>query len=160
MKTTIILIAIAALAGPALAADVVRTRDAQSVGAPVQIRPTPASLRQQLAAVAERLELSAKDRYWNRKYDDAVTFYHLLIKAGRAEYDDLYNLACCYARLGKVAPAAKYLGMSVQGGFTDVRHIIADPDFEGIRDTPAFKAVVDGLIADQARAAVDGSPRQ
>lgn len=151
---TIILIAVAALAGQALATDCDRSRDALDRGDRSLAQQTAVPLRQQLAAVAEQLELSAKDRYWNRRYDDAVQLYHLLIKAGRAEYDDLYNLACCYARVGKTAAAAKYLRLSVEGGFTDVGHIITDPDFDGVKDTPAFKAVIDELIGAQAQAAV------
>ncbi len=153
MKTaTILLIAATLLAGQALAAERSQPADAMNLVNPAPDRHPVAPLRQQLSATAERLELSAKDSYWNRRYLEAVTFYRLLIKAGRAEYDDLYNLACCYARLGKSAPAAKYLSMSVQGGFKDVRHIVSDPDFDGIRDAPAFKAVVDGLIGAQAQA--------
>lgn len=157
MKTVImLLIAATLLGGQALAAGSSQPADAMNLVSPAPDRHPAAPLRQRLSAAAERLELSAKDSYWNRRYREAVTFYRLLIQAGRAEYDDLYNLACCYARLGKAAPAAKYLGMAVQGGFTDVRHIVSDPDFESVRDTPAFKAVVDGLIGAQAQAMTAG----
>ncbi len=147
MKRFLFTIVIAALAaGMALAAT---ANETARIARPANVhseRMLPAPLQQRLAPLAEQLELQAKDDYWNGRFPQAIRMYHLLIKAGRCQYDDLYNLACCYARIGNAANAAKYLLLSVQAGFNDVGHLQADPDFDAVREAPCFRSVVDAII--------------
>jgi hypothetical protein len=147
MKRYIFTIAIAALSAVmALAATASETgRIARPTNVSAE-RILPPPLQQRLAPLADQLELQAKDAYWNQRYRQAIMKYHLLDKAGRCQYDDLYNLACCYARIGNAVNAAKYLLLSVQAGFNDIGHLQADPDFDAVRESPCFRSAVDAII--------------
>ena len=106
--------------------------------------PSTVTLCQRMACISEKLEMTAKVYYWEKNYQKAVEFYKLLLKAGKSEFDDLYNLACCYGQLGNEKQAAKYLKLAVEDGFTDIDHIKTDPDFEKVKDSPKFiKALSD-----------------
>jgi len=97
------------------------------------------TLCQRLSSIAEKLEMSAKASYWKKEYRTAIDFYHLLLKAGKSEFDDLYNLACCYGQMGDDKRAAKYLKLAVEEGFTSIDHIKSDPDFEKVKNSPKFQ---------------------
>lgn len=102
---------------------------------------------QQLACIADKLEISAKVSFWEKNYRDAITFYHLLLKAGKSEFDDLYNLACCYGQTGNSKKAAQYLKLAVDEGFSDLDHIKSDSDFEKVKDSQEFKKAFEKISA-------------
>ncbi|MEW5818378.1 MAG: hypothetical protein AB1798_23690 [Spirochaetota bacterium] len=106
-----------------------------------------ATICQSLGCIADRLELSAKVSYWKKDYLKAIDFYHLLFKAGKNDFDDLYNLACCYGQVGDEKRAAKYLKLAVEEGFTDINHIKSDSDFEKVKNSPKFKEVMSEIAA-------------
>jgi tetratricopeptide (TPR) repeat protein len=82
---------------------------------------------------------------------------------------NLYNVACCYAlcvpavgagkpadaltaeeraaRADYTARALKELRAAVDHGFRDVAHIESDPDFDGLRQEPGYRAIVAELKA-------------
>jgi tetratricopeptide (TPR) repeat protein len=99
----------------------------------------------QLSCLAEKIEIWAKANYWAKDYKEAVKYYHLLLKAGRCEFDDLYNLACSYAQMGNEKQAVKYLKLAISDGFKDIDHIMSDPDFEKIKDSPKFISAISKL---------------
>jgi hypothetical protein len=146
MKTTILTVLLAALmAGIIFGA----TRDdpptVPSQARPELLRETQATARDQLSAKAEQLALNARNAYWQGNYRASAGFYHMLVKSGRAGCNDLYNLACCYGRLGDAKQAAKYLCLSSENGFDNAEHIRNDPDFQSVRDAPMFKKALEKL---------------
>jgi non-specific serine/threonine protein kinase len=56
----------------------------------------------------------------------------------------LYNAACMYARSGQRERAFETLAACLKGGWGNRDWIAHDPDFDGIRDDPRFKAVLEG----------------
>lgn len=146
MKTTMLLVLLTALmAGIIFGA----TRDDLST-VPSQartelLREPPGTVREQLSGKADQLALSARNAYCQGDYRASANYYHMLVKSGRAGCNDLYNLACCYGRLGDVKQAAKYLCLSAEEGFDNTEHIRNDPDFQTVRDTPLFKKALEKL---------------
>ena len=56
-----------------------------------------------------------------------------------------YNLCCTYALTENKALAMKYLGKSIEAGYTDYSHLQSDKDLIGIRNDPAFKTLTEPL---------------
>jgi len=56
-----------------------------------------------------------------------------------------YNLACVLARNGKKDEALTTLAEAVALGFTNLDHIMKDPDLESLRDDPAYKKIIEDL---------------
>lgn len=97
---------------------------------------------------------------WVKKGDEAVRkgdykgaavcyLTYLMRNAKNARV--IYNLACCYARMGQAEPAAQLLKRAVAAGFTDLNLIRKDADFEKVRNTPAFQEAenaVNTMMAD------------
>src|SRR5215471_16860485 len=54
----------------------------------------------------------------------------------------LYNLACCESLAGRPADAIEHLRRSIELSENLRGHAEGDPDFDGIRDEPAFKELV------------------
>lgn len=59
-----------------------------------------------------------------------------------------YNLACTYARWGRIDEAFEHLEASVKRGFTDATHIREDPDLTSLHDDPRFGALLERLAAE------------
>lgn len=115
------------------------------------LREAPISVQEQLSAKAGELAQGARNAYWQGDYKLAAQYYHLVIRAGRGCCNDLYNLACCYGRLGDSKLAARYLTRSVEAGFSDTELIRMDPDFQGIKDVPRFREIVEKLTREISR---------
>ncbi len=60
---------------------------------------------------------------------------------------DLYNLACCRALLGRPAAALDALEQSVEEGpgFIGIEHLLEDPDLASLRGEPRWRALIDRL---------------
>jgi hypothetical protein len=60
---------------------------------------------------------------------------------------DLYNLACCRALLGRPAAALDALEQSVEEGpgFIGIEHLLEDPDLASLRGEARWKALVERL---------------
>jgi tetratricopeptide (TPR) repeat protein len=56
-----------------------------------------------------------------------------------------YNLACTYARWGKVDEALDHLEQAIRFGFDDVSHMEQDPDLDNLRAHPRYRAMIEGL---------------
>ncbi|MEX0710980.1 MAG: hypothetical protein WD278_01440 [Pirellulales bacterium] len=53
-----------------------------------------------------------------------------------------YNLACSLAMVGARDEAIAALRSAFELGYCDFEHLEADPDLEGLRHSPAFRALV------------------
>jgi len=62
-----------------------------------------------------------------------------------------YNLACTYARWGKIDLAFEHLERAIELGFDDVTHMESDSDLENLRDDPRFRQLLDGIEASRSR---------
>lgn len=58
-----------------------------------------------------------------------------------------YNLACTYARWGRIDPALEHLKRAVEHGFDDATHMEKDPDLDPLRQDPRFREIMAGLQA-------------
>jgi predicted esterase len=56
-----------------------------------------------------------------------------------------YNQACCLSLLGRKEEAIKALSRSMDLGWLDVDHMKMDKDLDPIRESPEYKALIDGL---------------
>ncbi|OGF01634.1 MAG: hypothetical protein A2024_05495 [Candidatus Edwardsbacteria bacterium GWF2_54_11] len=146
-KTTLLVVSLFTLAGISLGITRERVIDKKDNMLHVDKTIQTQTLCQRLACIADKLEISAKVSFWKKNYQDAITFYHLLLKTGKSEFDDLYNLACCYGQLGDDKQAAKYLKLAVEEGFTDINHIKSDSDFEKVKNSPKFQKIMAEIIA-------------
>jgi len=57
----------------------------------------------------------------------------------------LYNLACAESLLKNGERALKVLQQAVHHGYSNLSHLQKDPDFDNIRETPQFSAIVNSL---------------
>jgi len=53
-----------------------------------------------------------------------------------------YNLACCYAKLGKPSESVASLRSAFRSGFDDWKTVRTDPDMESVRGTPEYEALL------------------
>ncbi|MCF7920415.1 MAG: hypothetical protein K9N06_10945 [Candidatus Cloacimonetes bacterium] len=91
--------------------------------------------------------------YWNNgweayqagEYEKAAEAYLEGLHYDITNGSNIYNLACCYGLLGNEKLAAKFLQYSIKNGFENYEHITNDPDFDKVKDSQEFKAVVDSL---------------
>jgi len=98
-----------------------------------------------LSTNVDSLEKVAFTHYQNKEYEKAIKNYLCLLQYDINNSNNIYNLACCYALLGKPEFAAKYLEISYKKGFSDYEHIKKDPDFEKVRKDSIFDATMYNL---------------
>lgn len=77
----------------------------------------------------------------------AARFYLFYLSRNPRDSRVLYNLACCYARLGQAATAVQVLRHALGAGFAELALLERDPDFTSVRDTREFRALVADLPA-------------
>jgi len=105
--------------------------------------------------IEERLELNPDDaRAWNLGAGTLATqgeterALEFARKSVAIDPDDpmlLYNIACTYARLGRTDDSLTTLERAVDKGYGHKDWVEHDPDFDSIRDTPRFQAIVEGM---------------
>jgi serine/threonine protein kinase/Flp pilus assembly protein TadD len=111
--------------------------------------------RHAVKLIEERLELNPDDaRAWNLgaatlgtlgETEKALEFAR---KSVAIDPDDpmlLYNVACTYSVLGQTEDALNTLEHAVDKGYGHKDWVSHDPDFASIRDTPRFKAILEGM---------------
>ncbi|MDP8314018.1 MAG: alpha/beta hydrolase-fold protein [Candidatus Celaenobacter antarcticus] len=87
----------------------------------------------------------AYQNYNDSNFENAAKFYLAYLSYQNSDANSIYNLACCYGLLGKDSLATSYLKRSYTAGFDDVQHIKGDPDFDGVKDSPIFAALIDSI---------------
>jgi len=99
----------------------------------------------------------AWEAYQEKNYSDAAKYYIAYLKHDFQNAKATYNLACCYGLLGKDDLAAKSLERAFKAGFTDLNHIMIDTDFDKVKESEAFKAVIDGIKKKKLENQKDGA---
>lgn len=94
---------------------------------------------------SDSLFVLADSAYRAGDYQLSASLYLEGLRAKPWNSGSIYNLACCYGLLGRAGLAATYLERSWKAGFDDIGHIMWDPDFDPVRNDPAFSAMVDSL---------------
>lgn len=95
------------------------------------------------------------DEYWQKgwtayqagEYEKAADIYLEGLQYDITNGGNIYNLACCYGLLGNARLAARFLQFSIRNGFENYEHILKDPDFDKVRDSVEYTAVVDSLAS-------------
>ena len=65
-----------------------------------------------------------------------------------------YNLACTFARLGRIEAAFETLDHALKLGYRRLRRLVSDPDLRPLRDDPRFQRILrDAMRAVPRRAA-------
>ncbi len=76
-------------------------------------------------------------------YVEAVAVQTRVLGADHpATLDTIYSLACLQAVRGKRAEALSYLNLAVENGWSDVEHIVQDPDLSSLHGDPEFDAIL------------------
>lgn len=96
----------------------------------------------------------AYEAYQEGDYETSAKYYLAYLHYNTDDGGSIYNLACCYGLMGNAELAGKYLIRSIKAGFDDIEHVKNDPDFNPVRESELFAAVMDSLvmIADAAKA--------
>lgn len=98
----------------------------------------------------------AETAYRAGRIEEAARLYLTYLRSDIYDGRAIYNLACCYGRLGKADLAARYLRRAYDAGFTDVEFASGDPDFDGVREAEPFARTFAEL---QAEVEIGGDAR-
>ncbi len=77
-----------------------------------------------------------------QQYEEAARHYLYTLQFDPGDARLIYNLACCYARLGKAALAMRYLRRALDGGFNAYDVLVSDPDLAPLRGHPGFDTLM------------------
>ena len=77
------------------------------------------------------------------EYAEAADRGRELVEAHPQYAGLLYNLACCESLTGRTGDALEHLGLSIERSEESRAYAKDDPDFDPIRDEPAFKALIE-----------------
>ena len=75
-------------------------------------------------------------------YAEAADRGRELIKAHPEYHGLLYNVACCESLAGRTADAIEHLRLAIERSASCASLAANDPDFDPIREDPAFKELV------------------
>ncbi|KAH7446273.1 hypothetical protein KP509_01G049500 [Ceratopteris richardii] len=93
----------------------------------------------------EDLEAGLK-LYKSGKYKDALEMFDSVLGAKpelKEEAVANYNIACCYSKLNEVEAGLSALEAAMEAGFEDYKTVRTDPDLSNLRESPAFKPLID-----------------
>ncbi len=91
-----------------------------------------------LRALSEQL---AKKRLYHR----SLAVDARLVELRPDDWIVRYNLACALALHGHLERSLDQLTQAIQHGYRDFAHMEVDPDLEGVRQTAAYRALVEKL---------------
>jgi serine/threonine protein kinase/Flp pilus assembly protein TadD len=108
-----------------------------------------------LRLIEERLALNPDDaRAWNlgsgvlialNEVDRGIKFLETSVAIDPDDPQLLYNVACTYAVLGQPEKALSTLEHAIDKGYGHKDWLMHDPDFESIRETPRFQAILEAM---------------
>jgi len=112
--------------------------------------------------VADRFlsqEREAFGHFERKDHAKAVEAFEAQIAIFKDNPRPYYNIACCYALQGEADRAATWLRLAIDHGWRDAEWLANDSDFDGIRETDAYRACWREL-ADARRADPPAMPRR
>jgi hypothetical protein len=77
---------------------------------------------------------------------EALAWYKQALAIDPDFGDAWYNLACVHALRGEPALALRYLQIAAVNGYATAEGIEGDPDLEGLRGEPAYRALVEAKL--------------
>jgi phospholipase/carboxylesterase len=112
-----------------------------------------------VAASPEQLEQRALDAMQEGEYSKAVGLLEKVLELRPGLARALYNLACCYSRMGELDQAALRLEAAYAAGMSDPELPRTDPDLEALRATRKGRALVERLASEaEKRRRIRGVP--
>lgn len=76
------------------------------------------------------------------RYEDALAINLRLIEIAPLDPIAHYNLACSQSRTGRLEDALKSLVRAVRHGYSEIDHLMQDPDMEDVRSHPVFPEIL------------------
>ena len=101
----------------------------------------PGSVRAQTDDVGELIDKMVA-AYEAEDWPTALEYGQKLVSLEPQSSMHPYNMACVYARSGESEKALKWLGRSVELGFSDGELLRSDADLDSLRDTEAFAHIL------------------
>ena len=81
----------------------------------------------------------------NNKFNESIIKFQDVFdftKDNKYKINSLYNIACCYSRLGNSIKLYEYLNLSIKHGYKDWQNLIEDNDLHKFRHTNEFVNIV------------------
>jgi len=124
---------------PAAASDKTgKGRDFQVRSGPEAIDPLEKGIYDFLDTDLEPFENRAAQAYKAGRFREAAQCYLYLLGFDYADARAMFNLACCYGKMGEARSAADMLRKAVHTGFTDIDRITTHQAFRNLNDDPVF----------------------
>lgn len=112
---------------------------------PQAIDPLAKHVQDFLDTDLSKVERDALHAFSKKAYSEAAQHFLFLLRHRNDDVTALYNLACCYSKMGQPKLAGRCLEKVADVGFVDVERVLADPDFEPILQEPAFKKAIETM---------------
>jgi len=106
---------------------------------PESIDPFHSDIASFLNVNLDRVRWEATQAYLKEDFKKAAQYNLFLLRYKCNDAGTLYNLACCYGRLGEAELAKTFLMAAVGEGFHDSEHLRNDSDFNPVRRDPLFR---------------------
>jgi hypothetical protein len=101
------------------------------------------------ATFAELYHLRGLQAYENKELNDAEHSFLMAVRSNPAHKRASFNLACVYARQGKVAASVRYLQVFKMVHPDNIEEKVArDSDFDAVRDNSLFRKFLSGQDVD------------
>jgi phospholipase/carboxylesterase len=104
-----------------------------------------------VAAGPQRSEEKAVKAMQEGDYERASRLFVKMLEQQPGHPRVLYNLACCYSRLGRLPLAVEHLELAWQAGLRDPELMRNDPDLEALRNSRKGSVLIDRLAAEEER---------
>jgi len=80
----------------------------------------------------------------NKEYDRALALFLDVLNSHPNDAETHFNIACMYSQLNRVDESLAYLKKAIDKGYTNWQRIKRDSDLDNIRDSLAYKELIQG----------------